>query len=223
MSSELSTPALEIFPEYETLPVAFAEEVRGLSNEVLDRRQPDKGWGEWSIREQVSHTAWIPYLVFLGIWGPTLFGENIPSEAIRIDNDGADRMLDPNRFHDIEDILEALQDGFDLGCQILEPETLGTLREKVLPRHIPPDRTWATGEKVRDYFETLVLPAHKVGVWRDDHDPDLFYQTLECSMRHVLWEAFTHLKTIQLHKIAAELPIGPPAPEVGYTPLLAWD
>ena len=213
----------KIFPECETLPARFMDEVRGLPEDVLDRRRPEKGWGGWSIREQVSHTAYIPYLVFLQIWGADLFGEDIPAEADRADTGGADRMLDPRRFHRIEDILMALSEGFALIRRIIEAQPPGALREKVLPRRIGPERTWANGESVRDYFETLVLPAHSEGIWRDSEDPDLLHQTLECSVRHVIWEAWVHLKTVQLHKIAEGLPIGPPPPDTGYVALLKWD
>ncbi len=224
MTESLSTPAREIFPEYATLFGAFEEEVRRLPGEVIDKRRPEHGWGGWSIREQVSHTAWIPYLIFLEIWGSTLFGDELPlDKSIYVDTGGADRMMNPARFPEFDDLLAALSGGFALGWEILEGETLGSMREKVLPRSIGPERVWATGETVRDYFETLVLPAHKTGIWRDENDPDLFHQTFECAVRHILWEAFAHLKTIQLHKIAAGLPIGPPAPEVGYTPLLSWE
>lgn len=224
MTRTLSTPAREIFPEYTWIAGAFAEEVRGLSEAVLDRRRPDRGWGAWSIREQVSHTARVPFLVFVEIWGDMLFGEKLPVDrSIYLDGGGTDRMMNPAHFPELEDLLAALSKGFGLGWEILDGETLGSMREKVLPRRVDPERRWANGERVRDYFENLVLKAHADGIWRDDSDPDLFHQTLECTMRHVLWEAFTHLKTIQLHKIAEGLPIGAPAPEVGYTPLLAWD
>jgi hypothetical protein len=213
----------KIFPECETLPARFMDEVRGLPESALDRRRPEKGWGGWSIREQVSHTAYIPYLVFLQIWGAALFGENIPAEVERADTGAADRMLDPRRFHRMEDILGALSEGFVLIRRIVDEHSPEALREKVLPRRIDPERTWASGESVREYFETLVLPAHSEGIWRDAEDPNLLHQTLECSVRHVFWEAWVHLKTVQLHKSAEGLPTGPPVPETGYVALLRWD
>ncbi len=224
MPPDPATPAREIFPEYQTLPGAFADEVRGLSEEALGRRRPEHGWGGWSIREQVSHTARVPHLVLLEIWGGMLFGENFPLDrSVYMDSGGTDRMMNPARFPGMDDLLEALAGGFSLGWDILGGETLASMRGKVLPRRIDPERRWANGERVRDYFENLVLPAHETGLWRDENDPDLFHQTLECAMRHILWEAFTHLKSIQLHKISESLPIGTPAPEVGYIPLQNWD
>lgn len=42
-------------------------------------------------------------------------------------------------------------------------------------------------------------------------------------MRHIIWEALVHLKTIQMHKAAEGLPTGPPVSEEGYVKLLEWD
>lgn len=223
MTDDPAAPARGAFREYRTLPGLFADEVRGLGEGALDRRRPEKGWGGWSIREQVSHVAWIPFLIFRVYWGEILFGEPAAPGAIDERTGGADRMLDPARYGRMEDILAALEEGFGMGWDILGRETLGSMREKTLARRIGPDRTWATGERVIDYFESLVLPAHKAGLRRDPDDPHLFHQTLESAMRHVVWEAFVHLKTIQLHKTAEGLPTGPPVPEEGYVPLLKWD
>ena len=223
MPDDPVAPARGVFPEYRTLPGLFADEVHGLGDGALDRRRPEKGWGVWSIREQVSHVAWIPFLIFRVYWGGILFGEPAAPGAIAERTGGADRMLDPARYGRMEDILAALEEGFGMGWDILGRETLGSMREKTLARRIDPDRTWATGERVIDYFESLVLPAHEAGLRRDPDDPHLFHQTLESAMRHVTWEAFVHLKTIQLHKTAEGLPTGPPVPEEGYIPLLNWD
>ncbi|MEE9275805.1 MAG: hypothetical protein V3V62_10895 [bacterium] len=223
MSQDPATPGRTLFPEYAALPGIFAEEVAGLSEEQLGRRRPEKSWGGWSIREQVSHVAWIPYLIFLGNWSDVLFPEGPPPEAARVQTGGADRMLDPARFHAMEDLLAALGEGCAIAWEILGRETLGSLREKILSRRIPPERTWASGERVRDYIENLVMPAHPGGMWRDAEEPGVFHQTLECAFRHVLWEAYAHLKTIQAHKEAEGLPPRAPLPEGGYIPRLVWE
>ncbi|MFQ5691851.1 MAG: hypothetical protein ACE5IM_02240 [Nitrospinota bacterium] len=223
MTDDPHTPGRALFPEYSSLPGMFAEEVRGLAEDVLDRRRPEKGWGLWSIREQVSHVAWIPYLLFLVHWRETLFGEDLPRDITLVQTGGADRMLDPNRFHAMDDLLAALEDGCALGREILEEETRVSLRGKVLHRTVPRDLVWATGERVRDYIEGLVMPAHPGGYWKDDEDPDLFHQTLECALRHFIWEAYVHLKTIQMHKRAEGLAPRVPVPEVGYIPRLVWE
>jgi hypothetical protein len=99
MTESLSTPAREVFPEYATLFNAFEVEIRGLSDEVIEKRRPEHGWGGWSIREQVSHTARVPYLVLLEIWGEILFGGNYPvDKSVYMDGGGTDRMMSPRTF-----------------------------------------------------------------------------------------------------------------------------
>ena len=110
--SDLSAPARDIFPEFNTIPRLITDEVRGLSVDVLTRRRPEKGWGGWSISEQVSHVAWIPYLIFRVIWGEILYGEAASEEAVRAKTGGADRLLDPARFHLMADILGELEENF---------------------------------------------------------------------------------------------------------------
>jgi len=216
-------PARDVFPEFRVMPALFEDEVLGLGEDELNRRRPEKRWGGWSIKEQVSHVAWIPFLIFQAYWGEVLFGKSAGLSVISDRTGNADRMLDPVRFGDMEDILIALHEGFELGWNILGRETLGSLCKKYLTRRIDPGRVWPTGERVIDYFETLVLPAHEMGLRRDPNDLYLFHQTLESAMRHIVWEAFAHLKTIQFHKHAEGLPTGPPVPEEGYTALLKWD
>ncbi len=218
-----AAPGREVFPEFEEIPRLFAIEVEGLGDDILDRRRPEKGWGGWSIREQVSHVAWIPPLIFYVFWKEILFGESAPPGANRVETGGADRMLDPGKYRRMPEILGALEEGFGEGWDILERETLGSLQDKTLARQIEPERTWATGERVIDYFETLVVPAHRTGLRRDEKEPFLFYQTLESAMHHIVWEAFVHLKTIQHHKAAEGLPAASSVPEEGYVSLLKWD
>ncbi|MDA1000375.1 MAG: DinB family protein [bacterium] len=217
------TAGREIFPEYATLPDMFADEVRGLSEAQIDRRYPEKSWGGWSIREQVSHTAWIPYLLFAGHWREILFPESAPPRADRLDTGGADRMLDPKRFHEMRDLLAVFREGCAMAWDLLEKETPGSMQEKILTRETPGDRTWASGESVRDYFEKLVLPAHGPGIRRDKENPDIFYQTLESAFRHFIWEAYVHLKTIQMYRRSFGLPPVSDVPEVGFIPFLTWE
>jgi hypothetical protein len=206
------------------LPETFRAEVRGLTEEQLDRQRMDKSWGHWSIRIQVSHVAWLPYLHFLGFWGETLFGNNLPRDIELFYAGGADRMLDPKKFQTMDEIFVAFDDSFALAREILAGETLGSLREKVLSREVSLEMTWVTGENVREYIEGLVLPAHPDGYWKDENNPDLFYQTLETAFRHIPWEAYAHLKTIQMHKREEGMPPVNSFPEdEGYIPRLVWE
>ena len=223
MPEDLSTPGLGVFPEYRNLADLFREETKGLPQELWEWKLPEKSWGAWSIKEQISHTAWIPYLFFLEFWPPVLYPDSLPRDKSLADQGGADRMLDPLRFPDVSDVLAALDDACVLCREVLSKETLATLRNKELPRKYSPDRTWANGERVIDYFLNLVLPAHERGFRKDENDPFLYYQTLECTFRHILWESNVHLITIQEFKRIKGLPIHSTVPRDGYAAMLTWE
>ncbi|MDE0332567.1 MAG: DinB family protein [Nitrospinae bacterium] len=223
MTEDFSTPGLDVFPEYSNLVDVFREETNGLPQELWEWKLPEKSWGAWSIKEQISHTAWIPYLFFLEFWPPVLYPGSLPRDKSLADTGGADRMLDPARFPGMSDVLAALDDACALCREVLSKETLATLREKELPRRYSPDRKWANGERVIDYFQNLVLPAHERGFRKDENDPLLYYQTLECTFRHILWEANVHLITIQEFKRVKGLPIHSNVPRDGYAAMLTWE
>ncbi len=223
MPEDLSTPGLDVFPEYINLADLFHDETSGLPEEFHELVLPEKSWGAWSIKEQISHTAWIPYLFFLEFWPPVLYPDSLPRDKSLVDTGGADRMLDPVRFPEFSDVLAALDDACALCREVLSNETLAGLREKELPRRYSPDRKWANGERVIDYFQNLVLPAHESGFRKDESDPYLYYQTLECSFRHILWESNVHLITIQEFKRHKGLPIYANVPRDGYAAMLSWE
>ncbi len=223
MPEDLSTQGLDVFPEYKNLADLFREETDGLPQELWEWKLPEMSWGAWSIKEQISHTAWIPYLFFLEFWPPVLYPDSLPRDKSLADQGGADRMLDPVRFPGASDVLAALDDACALCREVLSSETLATLRKKELPRKYSPDRTWANGERVIDYFQNLVLPAHETGFRKDENDPYLYYQTLECSFRHILWESYVHLITIQEFKRIKGLSIHSTVPRNGYAAMLTWE
>ncbi len=205
MNDNLSTPAREVFPEYPRIHAMFELEVRELSAEQLDMTQPGKSWGAWSIRQQVSHTAWAHYRWYIGRVGEKLFGENLPREKTLLDTGGGDRCLDAGRFFEMPDLLAALEDAIGLALEILDGETLGSLREKTFTRRIPWDLRWASGDGFREWTENVTLKTHPTEYRRDETDPDLFHYNLEYVFRHTLWECYAHLKTIQAHKKAMGL------------------
>ncbi len=223
MPENLSTPGQDVFPEYRNLADLFREETHGLPQELWEWRLPEKSWGAWSIKEQISHTAWIPYLFFLEFWPPVLYPDSLPRDNSLVDTGGADRMLDPVRFPENSDVLAALGDACALCREVLSKETLATLRKKELPRKYSPDKTWSNGERVMDYLQNLVLPAHERGFRKDGKDPFLYYQTLECTFRHILWEAYVHLITVQEFKRIKGLSIRSTVPRDGYAAMLRWE
>jgi len=224
MAEDLSIPGRELFSEYPFLAPMYIQEVRGLTEAQIDRRRPEKSWGRWSIREQVSHMAYVNYRWFLQNWGEALFGKNPPRDMRLADTGGADRMLDPKRFHAMSDLLLALEDGFDLAWGILGQETLGSLRQKAQSRRIPAGQRWPSGDSLREWTENVILKVHPSGYWRDERDPDLFHYDLEFTFRHVMWEAHAHLRTIQAHKAAEDLDFHIPLDEeTGYLKALRWE
>ncbi len=223
MTGSLSTPGREVFPEYPGIPGMYEREVNGLSARQLDRTQPGKSWGAWPIRQQVSHVAWVHYRWYIGLVGKGLFGENLPRDKSLLDTGGGDRRLDPGRFHEMGDLLAALEDAIDLALEILGGETLGGMREKTFTRRIPGDQRWASGDGAREWTERVTLKAHPRGFWGDETDPDLFHYDLEYVFRHTLWECYAHLKTIQAHKKTMGLAPLADIPEVGYLKALEWE
>jgi hypothetical protein len=223
MSEDPNTPGQSLFPDYTRIAGMYEREVEGLSDAQYDAVRPEKSWGAWPIRKQVSHIASVHYRHFLGNWGETLFGTNLPRDRSLIDTGGADRSLDPARFHEMPDLIAALKDGAALVWEVLAGETLGSMREKRQVRTITRDDRFPTGESRAAYTETLTLKAHPGTYWRDETDPELFHYTLEFTFRHVLWEGFAHLRTIQAHKQAMGLPPENDLPEAGYLKILKWE
>ena len=224
MSLDASRPATEIFPEYALLPEMYAREVEGLTGEQLDKKQPGKSWGLWSIREQVSHMGYVNYRWFLQVWGKSLFGEDLPRPKSLYDTGGADRLLDPERFHEIGDLLAAYEDGCRLALDILKNETPESLREKTKTREVPRNYEWPSGDRYIDWLEKVVLKIHPDGFWRDEKKDNVFHYNLEWTFRHVLWEGLAHLKTIQAHKQAQGIEAKTTLDEgVGYLAALTWE
>jgi hypothetical protein len=223
MTEDLNTPGRWLFPEYAKLAGMYAREVYGLTDEQVDLRRPDKSWGRWSIREQVSHMAFVNYRWFSYHWGDILLGVSRSIDKSLGETASADRMLDPFRFHEIGDLLTTLRDGFDLAWEILAKETLGSMREKVQWRRMPAHERWPSGDSPREWTENVILKTHPSGFWRDKKDPDLFHYNLEFTFRHVLWEAYAHLKTVQTHEILQGLDPKVVIPYVGYIPTLSWE
>lgn len=225
MDENLSTPARELFPAFALIPDMYAREVEGLDEARLDHRRPEKGWGLWSIREQVSHAASVPYRWLLVRWRPFLYPERPPRAESFIRDAFDARMMNPARYREIGVLLDALRDAHALGWEILGGETLGSLREKgPLTERVPHGTLRSPGgEDIRAWRENVNLKAHPDGIWISPDDPDLFCFNLEYTFRHLLWEGYAHLYTIQMHKKAEGLPPVVQIPREGYLNVLSWD
>jgi len=223
MRKDQITPGGELFPEYSEIHPMYEKEVQGLTEVQLDTLQPEKSWGIWSIRQQVSHITSVHYRWLLQTWGKTLFGENLPRDISLTETGGTDRSLDPKRFHAMSTILAALKDATALALEILDEETLVSLQEKKLTRCITPNDKYETGENRLMWTKNVTLKAHSSGYWQDENDLNIFHFTLEYTFRHILWEAYAHLKTIQVHKQEMGLDIQADTPKVGYLKYLNWE
>ena len=218
-----SIPARELFPAYPRVPALFRAEVEGLGEAQLDRKRPEKSWGLWSIRDQVSHMASVPYRWLLVRWGKVLFGERLPRDPELLRTGFSGRMMNPERFHAIGGLLAAQEDAFALAWEVLGRETLGSLRAREISEHLP----WGTRrpgetEDVRAWRERS-LSAHPASFRRDPADPDIIHFNLEYTFRHILWEGYAHLRTIQKHKEAEGLPPRSEIPQEGYLRILQWE
>ena len=140
------------------------------------------------------------------------------------DTGGADRLLDPERFHEIGDLLTAYEDGCHLALDILKNETRESLREKTKERVVPLNYEWPSGDKYIDWLQNVVLKIHPDGFQQDENKDNVFHYNLEWTFRHVLWEGFAHLKTIQAHKRAQGIEVKTALDEsVGYLAALTWE
>jgi len=99
MSDVLTIPEQKVFPEYPEVPGMVEREIQGLTDGQLGTTHPEKSWGAWSIRQQVSHITYAHYRWFLDICDTTLFDDNPPRDKTLIDTGGANRLMDPKQFH----------------------------------------------------------------------------------------------------------------------------
>ena len=216
--------ARSLFPEYPQIVELYALETKGLPGEILLRTREEKSWGLWSIRDQVSHAASLPYRWLLVRWGDILFGDDPPRDRKLLDRfDG--RMMKNEYYPQIQQLIDVMRDSFALAWETLGAESPESLRDgRRISERVPPGmKRPGTGEDVRKWRESVTLKAHPTGVWIDPDDPELFHYNLEYTFRHLLWEAYAHLKTIQMHKKEEGMEPVARIPQDGYVSLLRWD
>ncbi len=216
--------ARTLFPEILQVADLYEVETNDLSEETLRRTREEKSWGLWSIQDQVSHVASLPYRWLLIRWGAILFGDTLPrDESLLKRFDG--RMMKDKYYPKVQDLIGVMRDSFALAWEVLGTETTESIRngrnitERVPRGMIRP----GTSEDVRRWRENVTLKAHRTGVWIDSDDQDLFHFNLEYTFRHMLWEAYAHLKTIQMHKKEERLEAIVQIPQEGYIRVLKWD
>ncbi len=190
----------------------------------MRRTREEKSWGLWSIQDQVSHVASLPYRWLLIRWGAILFGDELPRDKGLFERfDG--RMMKEEYCPQIQDLIDVMRDSFALAWEVLGAETTESIRDgRKISEHAPRGMIRpGTGENVRQWRENVTLKAHRTGVWIDPEDTELFHFNLEYTFRHMLWEAYAHLKTIQMHKKEEDLEPLVSIPQEGYICVLKWE
>ena len=205
------SPGTALFPEYATLYALIASEVEGLTEGQLDFTSERWGWAEWSIRIQLSHMASVLYRWLLLRWGDTLFPDDDHGvdDVQGLANSGFDRRLDDNRYWELPDIMEKLEQGIGLARRVLAQRNVGFLRSHTYLQDQSPQ--W-----------DLMIKAHPRGIKPSD-TPGKGVMRLEATMRHVYFEEITHLFNIQRLKRAQDLPTVAELPRVGYWVIDGWD
>ena len=221
---ERGNPARALFPEIPQVVELYEKETEGLPEEVLRRTREEKSWGLWSIRDQASHVASLPYRWLLIRWGKILFGDDLPRDKELFERfDG--RMMKEAYCPQIQDLIGVMRDSFALAWEVLGAETTESIRdERKISERVPVGKIRpGTGEDVRRWRENVTLKAHETGVWIDPDDAELFHFNLEYTFRHMLWEAYAHLKTIQMHKKEEGVEPLVQIPQEGYIRVLRWE
>ena len=221
---ERENSARALFPEIPQVVELYAKETKNLPEETLRRTREEKSWGSWSIQDQVSHVASLPYRWLLIRWGAILFTDELPRDKGLFERfDG--RMMKDEYCPQIQDLIDVMRDSFALAWEVLGAETTESIRDgRKISERVPRGMIRpGTGENVRQWRENVTLKAHRTGVWIDPEDTELFHFNLEYTFRHMLWEAYAHLKTIQMHKKEEDLEPLVSIPQEGYICVLKWE
>ena len=213
-------PATALFPQFESqLYQMTTTEVRGLTERQLDwlsdRWEWSKWskWSKWSIRRQVSHMGLFVPNWLVRRWGEQLFPHGLSGlgDLAEWTQSPDGPWLDQDMYRDMPALLEKVDHGMRLAQYILARETVGSLRLKELFLPNTP-ASWA-----------LSSQAHPTGFRRDPTDPTSSYITLEATLRHLYFEAITHIYNIQRLKRAHGLTASVEIPFEGYYALPDWD
>lgn len=221
---ERENPARVLFRDFPQVVDLYAEETRGLPEDVLRKTRAEKSWGAWSIQDQVSHVASLPYRWLLIRWGKILFGGDLPRDEELFERfDG--RMMKEAYCPHIQDLIDVMRDSFALAWEVLGAETTESIRDgRKISERVPRGKIRpGTGENLREWRENVTLKAHRTGVWIDPEDTELFHFNLEYTFRHMRWEAYAHLNTIQMHKKEEGMEPLVQIPQEGYIRVLKWE
>lgn len=203
--------SLGMMPPYRRLVEWMEAETAGLTTEQLDLDDlsPDKEWMWWSIRRQVSHTAW-DALVFTHrrcadlLWPdgnepePVVWKHHHLGKEMKYD-----RVLDEDLFWEVPDLIEKMSIGIGWLERVVAEQSIETLRA---------DSTSIHGT----YFWQYVITTLARGAGADPDRPGYIKYNLEGSLWMVFYEQLTHIRSIQRLKEFQGIPLAQELPRVGY-------
>jgi hypothetical protein len=218
-SVSLTASALTLFPAWDSMGPWYRAEVEGLSDAQLDfdSQAPAQEWMWWSIRRQTSHVAAMLFRWLFMRWGDALWEGTAPlvddlAGVLNIPQDWRhdEPRLTPHLYWEIDAILARLHEGVALTQEALRRHTVAQARHKTITVPASP-------------ILLRLQPAHPQGFAPSPTDPTRWTLTLEGTVRHMYFEAVTHLYNIQRLKRAQGLPVCVDLPRVGYYVLPGWD
>jgi hypothetical protein len=198
-------------PPYGRLVEWMRTEVTGLTEAQLDLddTSPEKEWMWWSIRRQVSHTAW-DALVFTHrrcshlLWPDGNAPEPIVWKHHHLGPEMKyDRLLDEDLYWDVPDLIEKMETGIGWLERLVSERSIEELRA---------DETSIRGT----YFWQYVITTLARGAGADPDRPGYIRYNLEGSLWMVFYEQLTHIRSIQRLKEFQGLPLAQELPRVGY-------
>jgi hypothetical protein len=126
----------------------------------------------------------------------------------------ASSQLNPHTYWAIDTILSRLDEGIALTQEALRRHTVAQAQQKTTTITFAP--------RVQGIMAQL-QPAHPQGFTPSPTDPARWILSLEGTVRHLYFEALTHLYNIQRLKRAQGLSTCVDFPRVGYYVLPGWD
>jgi hypothetical protein len=213
--------ALTLFPGWEEIGPWYRAEIHGLTEAQLDFAAPPPApeWLWWSIRRHTSHTARVVFLWLFSIWGDALWEGHPPlvddlPGLLNVPPAGqpATSQLNPHTYWAIDTILARLDEGIALTQEALRRHTVAQAQQKT---------TTLVPRAGVNMFH--LQQAHPQGFAPSPTDPARWMLSLEGTVRHLYFEATTHLYNIQRLKRAQGLSVCVNLPRIGYYVLPGWD
>lgn len=200
-----------LMPHFPVVAEWTHAEVAGLTDAQLDFHDdhPDREWMWWSIRRQVSHNAWDALVLPYRRCADLLWPSADPPEPIKWDehrmgpNARFDRMLDPELFWAMPELIEKLELGLGWLERVVTEQPIEVLRGT--QKEVGATAFWA--------YVTATLPR---GATPLPDNPQTIRYDLEGSLWMVFYELLSHIRTIQRLKVEQGLETVVELPRVGY-------